>query len=159
MSHCVNGLRECAFASAPAWHSTRPRVRGRKRQGIRYEAAVQAMLSERFGPAYRPSPWIRFRDSSGTHWCQPDGLLTLPHGLVIVEVKYQHTVDAWKQLRLLYEPVVSWLHPGQSVSVLEVVKWYDCAIVLPEPVQLIRSVEEHTGGGFGVHIWKPGGWL
>jgi hypothetical protein len=113
------------------------------------------MLAERFAGAYLPSPWIRFTDASGKHWCQPDGLLDTPHNLVIVEFKYQHTVDAWQQLRLLYEPVVQVLHPGRPIAVLEVVKWYDCAVEFPEPVRLVADVAEHKGNGFGVHIWKP----
>lgn len=113
------------------------------------------MLRERFGSAYLPSPWVRFVDVSGAHWCQPDGILSLGHGLTIVEFKYQHTIDAWSQLRLLYEPVINVLHPGQPVRVLEIVKWYDCAIAFPEPVKLVKDVAAHLTGDFGVHIWKP----
>lgn len=113
------------------------------------------MLAERFGEAYHPSPWVRFIDDSGQHWCQPDGLLKLPHGLVIVEFKYQHTVDAWAQLRMLYEPVVRVLYPEVPLAVLEIVKWFDCAVKFPEPVKLVKDVAAHLTPEFGVHIWKP----
>jgi hypothetical protein len=113
------------------------------------------MFAVRFGPAYQPSPWIQYRDGTGQYWCQPDGILHLPDCLVLVEFKYQHTSDAWQQLRLLYEPVVRRLFPARQIAVLEVVKWYDCAVVLPEPVRLISDPQEHTGKEFGVHIWKP----
>lgn len=113
------------------------------------------MLLERFGAAYRASPWIRFTDESGQHWCQPDGLLDVGETLIIVEFKYQHTLDAWHQLRLLYEPVVAHLHPEHSLAVVEVVKWYDCAVVFPEPVKLVKDVAAHLTKDFGVHIWKP----
>jgi len=113
------------------------------------------MLVERFGSAYLPSPWVRFTDQAGQHWCQPDGVLEMDSGLIIIEFKYQHTVDAWQQLRLLYEPVLAALHPGRPLSVLEIVKWYDCAVAFPEPVRLVADVSVHTGRDFGVHIWKP----
>lgn len=112
-------------------------------------------MAERFAGAYLPSPWIRFNDQTGQHWCQPDGLLDTPDGLVIVEFKYQHTIDAWQQLRLLYEPVISVLHPDRPLAVLEVVKWYDCAVAFPEAISLVADPALHRGRGFGVHIWKP----
>lgn len=71
-----------------------------------------------------------------------------------MEVKYQHTIDAWYQLRLLYEPVVKVLL-GLPTAVLEVVKWYDCAVEFPEAARLVKDVAEHKGDEFGVHIWKP----
>lgn len=113
------------------------------------------MLRDRFGAAYLPSPWIRFADATGQHWCQPDGLLSVNGRIVIVEFKYQHTVDAWHQLRQLYEPVISVLHPGVCTSVVEIVKWYDCALAFPEPVKLVKDVAAHLSKDFGVHIWKP----
>lgn len=113
------------------------------------------MLMSRFGEAYLPSPWIRFTDATGAHWCQPDGILLFNTRLVLVEFKYQHTVDAWQQLRLLYEPVVEALHPGKEISVLEIVKWFDPLVAFPEPVRLVPDVKEHKGREFGVHIWKP----
>lgn len=137
----------------PFLRASKPR--GRKRQGVKYEASGQAHLTERFGSAYLPSPWIRFTDDNGSHWCQPDGLLSISDWLVIVEFKYQHTSDAWTQLRLLYEPVVKVLHPGLPVGVLEIVKWYDCALAFPEPVKLVKDVAAHLSQEFGVHIWKP----
>lgn len=137
----------------PFLRKTKPR--GRKRQGVKYEAQGQQMLAERFGSAYLPSPWVRFTDQTGQHWCQPDGVLETDSGLIIVEFKYQHTVDAWQQLRLLYEPVIRALHPGRPIAVLEIVKWYDCAVAFPEPVKLVSDAARHSGKEFGVHIWKP----
>lgn len=146
---------EARYSQTPPPFLRKTNPRGRKRQGVKYEAAGQAMLRDRFGSAYLPSPWLRFTDSTGNHWCQPDGLLHTKHGLLIVEFKYQHTIDAWHQLRLLYEPVVAALHPEHSISVLEIVKWYDCAVAYPEAVALVADPAHHHGNAFGVHIWKP----
>lgn len=148
-------MTAAAYSLTPPPFLRKTKPRGRKRQGVKYEAAGQALLADRFGGAYLPSPWIRFTDSGGQHWCQPDGLLDTPHGLIIVEFKYQHTLDAWQQLRLLYEPVVAALHPGRPIAVLEIVKWYDCAVAFPEPVRLVADISKHQGRDFGVHIWKP----
>lgn len=72
-----------------------------------------------------------------------------------MEFKYQHTIDAWTQLRLLYEPVIQVLLPELRISVLEIVKWYDCDVAFPEPVRLVSDIATFDGLGFGVHIYKP----
>lgn len=114
------------------------------------------MLLDRFGDNYMGSPWVEFVDETGKHWCQPDGLLNLPGNTVlIIEFKYQHTIDAWYQLRQLYQPVVQVLFPSCKTAVLEIVKWYDCALAFPEPARLVRDVADHNNEEFGVHIWKP----
>jgi hypothetical protein len=112
------------------------------------------MLAREFGDRYTANPWLRFRDDAGLHWCQPDGILRGPDRVVIVEVKYNHTIEAWRQLRLLYEPVVGWLEE-LPISVVEVVKWYDCAVQFPEEVKLVKDVGVFTGREFGVHIFRP----
>lgn len=120
------------------------------------------MLEDNFGDSYVPSPWLNFLGSRGVHWCQPDGLLfDIQRGVIaIVEIKYQHTTDAWWQLRRLYEPVLSALFPPSlwRFTVVEIVKWYDPQVPWPEPIRMLPQVSE----GFalsprqtGVHIWKP----
>jgi len=72
-----------------------------------------------------------------------------------VEAKYQHTSDAWWQLRQLYIPVLQFMFPAFELIACEVTKWYDCAVAFPEPVSLSRTVHEADEGKFNVHIWKP----
>lgn len=155
MSYATTAVLEARYSPTPPPFLRATKPRGRKRQGVKYEASGQAMLAARFGEKYVAAPWIRFHDERGQHWCQPDGLLHTASGIVIVEFKYQHTIDAWQQLRLLYEPVIAFLHRGAPIAVLEIVKWYDCAVEFPEPVKLVKDIGEHTGREFGVHIWKP----
>lgn len=134
------------------------RYTGRRLQGIRYERAVQEYLGFRYGDSYVASPWIKFFADGKWRWCQPDGLLVDPLGgrIVIVEVKYQHTADAWWQVRHLYQPVLEFmLPPGLwTYEVCEVVKWYDPAVVFPERVVLANEVDMRHKD-FKVHIWKP----
>lgn len=106
-----------------------------------------------------PSPWIRFQENEDTRvrWCQPDALAFDPWAgrIIIIEVKYQHTSDAWWQLRRLYAPVVKALFPGYDIHLAEVCKWYDPAIAFPEQVGMLPSVECASMERIGVHIWKP----
>lgn len=109
---------------------------------------------------YLPAPWVKFRDASGFRWCQPDGLLlNIEDGTCrIVEVKYQHTADAWWQLTQLYLPVLEvlfsplrWTH-----SCLEIVKWYDPVTSFPGKVVFAKSVQDTIPKGYtGVHIFNP----
>jgi hypothetical protein len=129
------------------------KISGRKRKGVKYEAAGQKHFASLL-PSYLPSPWFHFADAHGTRYCQPDGIAVFTDFVLIVEFKYQHTLDAWAQLRLLYQPVVELVFRRESV-VLEVVKWYDCAVAFPEPVRLVENPAEWRGRDFGVHIWSP----
>ena len=91
-------------------------------------------------------------------WCQTDGLFAHPlEGLiVVVEIKYQHTPDAWFQLRELYEPVVrKAFGPAWTVALLEVVKWYDPSTFFPERHFMCADPLRPPTGGIGVHIWAP----
>lgn len=134
------------------------RYTGRRLQGIRYERAVHEHLQWRYGQWYLASPWIKFFADGRWRWCQPDGLLFQPElgKITIVEIKYQHTIDAWWQIRHLYQPVLEFMMPPAlwKYEVCEIVKWYDPAITFPERIVLANEVDmPHPQ--FKVHIWKP----
>lgn len=90
-------------------------------------------------------------------WCQPDGLLIDPWEgkIILVEVKYQHTPDAWWQLRRLYGPVVEYLFPNYSIQAVEICKWFDPATLFPEQVAMLPDPCLAAEDRIGVHIWKP----
>lgn len=140
----------------------RPIRRGRRLQGIKYEAAGQVWLQRHYGAAYTSSQWIRFTaDGQGkVRWCQPDGLLldVVHQTLTIVEFKYQHVDSAWWQLFRLYLPVMKYLFLGRGFTMkcLEICKWFDPAQPTPQKPTLCKSVDAVQPGEFGVHIWKPG---
>lgn len=124
----------------------RKKSRGRYAVGVRYEREVQDHLSllalAMPSVEYIESPWIEFCDKSGKRWCQPDLLLVdkIQKAVVIGEVKYQHTVDAWWQLRYLYQPVVAVLFPHfRPIALIEIVHWHDPQIQWPERYDLTDS--------------------
>lgn len=146
------------FALPPAIR--KKRYTGRRLEGVRYERKVQDYLSSFYGDRYIPSPWLRFfpaGEKAQWRWCQPDGILIdLPRGrITIVEVKYQHTADAWWQVRHLYLPVLQVMFPAShwEFDFCEVVKWYDPATLFPEKVVLAQEVSMRHPS-FKVHIWR-----
>lgn len=150
-------ILEAAFSLPPMLRKRR--YTGRRAQGVRYEKLVQEYLLFRYPSLYLPSQWIRFRNTSdGVRWCQPDGLLFLPREgrIVVVEIKYQHTADAWWQTKCLYVPVLEKIFPRAlwEIDVVEVVKWFDPATAFPERVVLANEVDMRHKN-FKVHIWKP----
>lgn len=134
------------------------RYTGRRLEGIRYERKVHERLELLYGDRYMASPWLKFFAEGKWRWCQPDGLLfDLKRGrITIVEVKYQHTSDAWWQVRQLYQPVLEQIFPKNlwEYDACEVVKWYDPVTLFPERVVLAQEVcMKHPA--FKVHIWRP----
>lgn len=131
---------------------------GRRLAGIKYERKVHLHLSALYGDLYLASPWLSFRVDNRLRFCQPDGLLFLPPEgrLILVEVKYQHTADAWWQTRHLYGPVLQSIFPAAlwALEACEVVKWYDPAVRFPEQLVLANEINMKTPA-FKVHIWKP----
>lgn len=141
--------------TGPAFTRGKPRHRGSRANGVRYENWVHCHLKELFNECYTPGPWVRFGgDYDQVRWCQPDGLLfdVLGGVITVIEIKYNHTPLAWWQLRQLYGPIVQFLFPSFHVQVCEVCKWYDCAVVFPEKVHPIRALEVCDRTAFNVHI-------
>lgn len=137
----------------------RRRYSGSRARGVAYEKRAQKYLQQLFPETYIPSPWLRFQGAEGAwRWCQPDGLIIdLPRGiLTCVEVKYQHTSDAWWQVRHLYLPVLRLLYRPDlwELQVCEIVRWYDPATLFPEAVELAFE-PSRPSGKFKVHIWRP----
>lgn len=146
-------------ARPPPFLRQRRRRRGSRRAGELYEAKVHTELTSRYGGGYVPSVWWRFSDNGEIRWCQTDGLLFRPleRCITILEIKLQHTPDAWWQVKHLYYPVLKKAFPEDiwSFNFCEVVKWYDPAIVFPEYHHLAADPLAIGPGKFGVHIYKP----
>jgi hypothetical protein len=116
-------------------------------------------LYDLYPSQYVGSPWVRFTnvEDLNARWCQPDGIIIdLAAGeLVIVEMKYQHTSDAWWQLEKLYKPVLKKMYPEDlwKIRCVEIVKWFDVATDFPIPIRM--SDKPLGAGDFSIHIWKP----
>jgi hypothetical protein len=149
-----------AFARA----SRLPRNAARK-LGVKYELQVQEYLDRAYPGQYVPSPWLAYRVSgeSQTRYCQPDGLLfDWPrHSILVVEIKYQHTADAFEQVQGLYLPVLQNLFQrcGFQFRRCEIVKWYDPARYFPCPVAMVSDPLLTPANKFGVFIWKKRSWM
>lgn len=132
---------------------------GARAQGVRYEKKVHEYLLGRFPYAYLPAPWLNFYTLGSPRWCQPDGMLIRPieGRITVVEVKYQHTSDAWWQLVHIYRPVLEAIFPpGEwEYNYLEVVKWYDPSVLFPCTHRLTPDPLDLKQNEFGVHIWTP----
>ena len=128
-------------------------------KGCLYEQKVNLKLIEEFGFArYIPSQWFKFQFyGNKLQFCQTDGLLFTPkqRKILIVEVKYKHTPNAYWQLENKYVPVIKWLFKDWEISTVEIVKWYDPATNFPTEVHLKRNILETRPNEFGVHIMSP----
>lgn len=149
------------FSPVPPPFVKKQRRTGRRAEGVRYERKIHEVFEQRLGAGYIVNPWFRFLEVGveKPRWCQPDALLFdfTAGKITIVECKLQHTSDAWWQLRWLYLPVISKAFPGDlwKFSIIEVVKWYDPAVIFPERVKMRANVLDAQPGEFGVHICKP----
>lgn len=134
------------------------RATGRRGEGLKYEAKALGRLDVLFPGKLVWGPWLRFSSSTAPYerWCQPDGLLVdIQTGvLVVVEVKHHHTAEAWWQLEKLYKPVLKTLFPTDlwRIELLEVVRWFDPAVLFPCPTVLVSDPMSVPLGKFGVHI-------
>lgn len=113
-----------------------------------------------YGNFYVSKLWFEYVENGRykARYCQPDGILFdfYNRKITVVEVKLQHTADAWWQLKHLYIPVLTKVFPPDiwEYAMVEVVKWYDRAIPFPEPVKLVSNIQSLSCGEFGVHIWR-----
>jgi hypothetical protein len=157
----ARGVEWARFSDNAPTFKRKGRVTGRRLQGVKYEIAAQAMVNRKF-KLYIENPWLIFYSEGGLHYCRPDGLLfDFKLGvIIIVEMKYQHTTDAWWQVRKLYEPVLRRMFPETlwTFHFLELVKWFDSAVKWPEQIRMIENIEDTfhiSHEQTGVHIWKP----
>lgn len=128
-----------------------------QRAGMRYEEKVHSYIRGLQGYDYLANQPLKFFDATGMRFCVPDGLILLDKFTVIVEIKFQHMIDAWYQLRQLYEPVVAALNRDVETRVLEICRSFDPATPFPEPVHLVEDFREYLRNpypAFSVFRWK-----
>lgn len=112
---------------------------------------------------YIPGPWFKYRLRGYDKWlyAQPDGLLWdfWKQKLVIVEMKYNHCIEAYHQLFGKYRPLLGYfLNRDEQlweISCVEVVYWYDRDTSYPEPVVLRKRIHEAKPTEMVCHIWRP----
>jgi hypothetical protein len=128
--------------------------------GLRFEAKVSEALTRKYEGFLQQVPF-KFVGDHSPEKCILDGILfhhpkMVNRELILVEMKKRHTADAWFQLRYLYHPVVQRVFQNYNLRLLEICKEFELGVVLPEPYQLHRSVEDFiiNGSSFGVVCWR-----
>lgn len=123
-------------------------------RGLKYERKVSSKLSEQYPIEWTPGAWICYLCGLEEYplYCQLDGFLSFGDKIVLVEVKYNHCVDSYFQLLDVYLPLMRHLFPGKSISVCEVVKWYDPSTAFPVSIKLQKDLEKCGENEFSVHI-------
>jgi len=101
MHRQITGLLWAAECQPPAF-AGKARPRGAKALGLQYERQLAAAF-----PHGRAGQWFSFVDANGSGYCQPDLLLVLPEGPLVMECKLTWVPEAHSQLTQLYLPVVS----------------------------------------------------
>jgi hypothetical protein len=133
------------------------RARGVKALGVRYEREVAQAL-----PVAEAGVWWEFEDQGGRGYCQTDLLVIGARSVLVLEAKYTYTVDAWRQLLGLYQPVV------ERALGLPVLPVQVCKVLVPQArnvttdlesaVELARSANWatlHWIGAKGQKLWPP----
>lgn len=158
---------EANFASSAPRFIKPTKQTGSRRAGVVYETKAQGYilrkLEEKFGRQIeiKASPWIRFKsrgDEPGqVRYCQPDCVFfdEWERKITIVEIKLQHCIEAYNQVRKLYEPVLTFMFPKYLVSALEIVQWHDPHTQFPEIYYFEPDIFQSQAHRFAVHIWNP----
>lgn len=167
MHRRIKGLQEVELCENPFGKS--PRQSGARALGLRFQRVVERAL-----PAALHGQWLRFRDSNGLGYAQPDILAvqsqTLPSicrgqtlfqkiafpPLLLIECKLTDTSAADGQMADLYRPLLSALWPGPihqivvvkylspATSRSRVVTSWGEALVHPAPILHAFSKRELT---------------
>lgn len=138
-----------------------------QKEGLRYEKKAHEYLKKLLIDArdinfeLKISPWIMFKckhdASTRIRFCQPDAVLISKDEtrIILIEIKYQHTNEAWKQLRLLYEPILKFIYPKASIACLEICSWFDPHASFQEHYYYSENPLEALSERLGVHVYHP----
>jgi hypothetical protein len=103
---------------AKIWEGKPPHSGGRlnpkQREGKAYEEALTKWLPSQSifsGAELLDSPWIRFEDSNGMGFAQPDIVALFEDELWIFEAKLTYVASAHDQLERLYSPLLAEIYP------------------------------------------------
>lgn len=152
MTRVIDGLVWARTCQPPPMFAGKRRSRGAKAQGLRYERALAKAL-----PTAVHGQWFEFKDRRGAGWCQPDLLLAVAGGLLVLEAKYTWILEGHLQIEKLYRPVVA-KASGKRVFGLVV-----CKVLVPEALDSgavitgdwQKAVDIATAGGRVVLQWLP----
>ena len=117
---------------------------------------------DKLGLFYASGVWFRYTTKDHPqrwNFAQPDGLLIDPWKgkITIVEIKYNHTAEAYFQLVDRYLRLCNHFFGTERwvFSIVEVVHWYDCAVAFPTQPAIRDRIEDVRPDEFGVHVCRP----
>jgi len=124
--------------ASPLWAKldfTKKSLRGfsaAQKAGLRYERTVIEYLYSN-EPGFISHLPFKFYSSTEAGKAIPDGLIFnfSTKTITIVEIKFRHSLEPWKQLTEFYKPIVKKAYEGFTVNLLEVCKAYDPGVKLP----------------------------
>ena len=132
---------EFAQYSRSPWHGRKPRTRGKKAAGLRYERMVGEELARR-KLDFAHGLWIEFRDVNGKGFAQPDFIVYDSTGAwTILEAKLSQTPAAFEQLFNLYIPLLSHLHPQVELTPVQV-----CRNLRTRSAPIVEDLDEAKSG-------------
>lgn len=117
MSRIISDLKWAEALDGWPDHIPRPRSRGVKALGRRYEAAVARQL----GSEATRGQWWTYRDAHGPGLCQTDLVIPGASWVVVLECKHTWIAEGMDQLHYLYLPVVG-MATGKRVLGVQVCK-------------------------------------
>lgn len=121
--HFVRDLRSAFFTQESPWGQKSPKLKGSCAKGKTYERTVHRKLCKVLPlDAVHYNRWIRFEDSSGRHFAQPDIFILTDKRVILLECKLTQTEEAEFQLCYLYKPLLELLFPSKEVVCVQVCK-------------------------------------
>ena len=87
MTRQVQGLEWAKWAAPPAFvRGSRRRLSAPQRAGLAFQRKVCKALTH-FGQSCKAGAWISYHDRVGPGLAQPDVVLILPEGVLVLEIK------------------------------------------------------------------------
>lgn len=114
MTRQVQGLEWAKWAAAPAFARGKRRLSKPQRAGLAFQRKAGKALTH-FGQSCKAGAWISYRDRVGPGLAQPDIVLVLPEGVLVLEIKLKFTLRAIPQLDALYVPLLQYLFPSRPI--------------------------------------------
>lgn len=114
----VRGLREVAEALPPENRKAGGAALGASAvEGLRYEEKV-ASLARASGFKVKHGQWFKYRDRTGTAYCQTDVLAARAGLLLVLEAKLTQKIEGELKLDRLYVPLMKALYKVPVVPIL-----------------------------------------
>lgn len=150
----------------PPHKNTLRGMTAKQRKGKRYEEAFGAHLEKLstdpssilYGTEIRIGQWLRFEDTDGKSWAQPDFYALDHSSLWLFENKLTYVESALEQLTKLYGPLLAHLYPSHTQ--FRVVVCHDLCVTasgfLPRAYRSLDEILAAELADTYVWVWRGG---